>query len=444
MADANIDVTFSASIGDLMAGVAQVKDSLSGLAAPVDAMKAQYADLGEAISRAFAPGQFQAFSQALIASASLENSLAAAHTQANAAIRASDDAAYADALRAARLAVGEEIRALQDGLKQKLSLYDEEARRHEITTQDKLAQSQQALDAEYEGELTLLQRQLTLGDLSLTQKQQINDRILEAERRHQDAMASLVQKSIDQQQRDYESFGATITQGFNSQLSGLIAGTTTWQTAFKNVLSDLLVKFIEWGETMVIRHLANEVAQTSATTTGVAARTSAEQSGAAASFATQAAAMIRSILGSAAETFAGVFGFLSPVLGPLAIGPAVAAQASVAAVAGGIYDTGAWSIPQDMIAGVHAGEMIIPQRGGVADEFRAFMAGGGFDGAGAAGAAAAGGNVAIHPTTNFHVSAIDSGSVAQWMKANSPAMMKAMDEAVRQGAHLGLRRLAGA
>ncbi len=55
---------------------------------------------------------------------------------------------------------------------------------------------------------------------------------------------------------------------------------------------------------------------------------------------------------------------------------------------------------------------------------------------------AQGGAVHIHPTTNFHVSAVDSGSVAQWMKANSSTMMKAIDEAVRHGAHLGLRRLA--
>jgi hypothetical protein len=49
--------------------------------------------------------------------------------------------------------------------------------------------------------------------------------------------------------------------------------------------------------------------------------------------------------------------------------------------------------------------------------------------------------VHIHPTTNFHVSAVDSGSVAQWMKANGATMLKAMDEAVRHGAALGLRRL---
>lgn len=55
----------------------------------------------------------------------------------------------------------------------------------------------------------------------------------------------------------------------------------------------------------------------------------------------------------------------------------------------------------------------------------------------------AGGAVHIHPTNNFHVSALDSGSVSQWMKSNSSAMLRAVDEAVRHGASLGLRRLGG-
>lgn len=436
MADANIAVTFSASIGDLTAGVAQVKDSLSSLSGPIDAMKAEYADLGGAIAQAFAPGQFQAFSQSLVASASLENSLAAAHAQASAAIRAGDDAAYADAVRAARLAIGEEIRATEDGMKQKLAILNEEAKHHEIRSQDRVALSRQAIDEEYQGELALLQRELTLGDLSLSQKQQINNKILEAERRHQDEMTSVIQKSIDQQQREYETFGASITQGFNSQLRGLIAGTTSWQAAFKNILTDLLIKFIEWGETDVIRHLANETAKTAATTSGVAARTGAEQSGAAFSLAAQAGAMIRSIMGSAAETFAGVFGFLSPLMGPAAVGPAVAAQATVAGVAGAVAsaDIGMWQVPQDMLSLVHHNELIMPAS--EAGIFRDMLSGG--------GSTAPGNSVHIHPTTNFHVAAVDSGSVAQWMKSNSPAMMKAMDEAVRHGAHLGLRRLAGA
>jgi hypothetical protein len=83
---------------------------------------------------------------------------------------------------------------------------------------------------------------------------------------------------------------------------------------------------------------------------------------------------------------------------------------------------------------VHHNELIMPSA--QADAFRDLLAGG-------APSAGVQGAVHIHPTTNFHVSAVDSGSVAQWMRGNSATMMKAIDEAVRHGAHLGLRRLGG-
>ena len=436
MADANLAVTFSASIDNLTAGVAQVKDALSGLSAPIGEMNAQYAALGASMAQAFATDKVQAFGAALVASASIEKSLAAARSQAAAALRAGDDASYADAIRASKMAINEEIKDVEDGLKQKLALFAEEANRHEITQQQKIAMSRQAADAEYQAQLGLLAQEQSLGEQTLTQKQQIDDKILDAERRHQDEMASYVQKSLDDQQKQYETFGNTISQSFDSQLHGLISGTTNWQTAFKNILTDLLIKFIEWGETIVIQQVANEAAKTAATSAGVAARVGAEQSGAAASLATQAMTMIRSILSSAAEAFAGVFGFLAPVMGPLAAGPAAAAQATVAGMTGSVAsaDIGMWQVPKDMLSLVHHNELIMPAA--QAGAFRDMLSNG-------APAQSGGAAVHIHPTTNFHVSAVDSGSVAQWMKNNSPAMMKAMDEAVRHGAHLGLRRLAG-
>ncbi len=86
-----------------------------------------------------------------------------------------------------------------------------------------------------------------------------------------------------------------------------------------------------------------------------------------------------------------------------------------------------------MLTLVHHNELIMPAA--QAGAFRDLLVGRRAASGGARGA------VHIHPTTNFHVSAVDSGSVAQWMKANSSTMMKAIDEAVRHGAHLGLRRL---
>ncbi len=84
---------------------------------------------------------------------------------------------------------------------------------------------------------------------------------------------------------------------------------------------------------------------------------------------------------------------------------------------------------------VHHNELVMPAA--QASAFRDMVStAGGEDGAPSSGRA-----VHIHPTTNFHVSALDSGSVAQWVKANSGSLAKAMDEAARHGALLGLRRL---
>jgi hypothetical protein len=110
----------------------------------------------------------------------------------------------------------------------------------------------------------------------------------------------------------------------------------------------------------------------------------------------QGAAMMRSILSSAAETFAGVFGFLSPVMGPLAAGPAAGAQATVAGMASAVAsaDIGMWSVPQDMLSLVHHNELIMPAA--EAGAFRDLL------GARTSGEIGqAGASVAIHPTTNF-------------------------------------------
>ena len=96
-------------------------------------------------------------------------------------------------------------------------------------------------------------------------------------------------------------------------------------------------------------------------------------------------------------------------------------------------DIGMWQVPQDMLTLVHHNELVMPAA--EAGAFRSLLGDGGPSG-GANGAA-----VHIHPTTNVHVSALDAGSVSQWMQANTSQMLKAIDEAVRHGAALGLKRL---
>jgi hypothetical protein len=437
MADANVSVSFSASINDFVSGVGQAKDALQSFSAPFGQINAQLSSLATASSQAFNPSRLQPYRDALDATKGLQQSFAADAGRAAAALRAGDDATYADAARAAQLAASEEVRVLADGLQQKLALYTQEARFYEITQQEKLELSQQAISQEYAAELGALQGQDALGEQSLASKQRVDDMLIEATRRRDDQMGALTRSALQDQERDYQAFGSSISQALNSQLRGLLTGTTTWHTAFKNALEDLLIKFIEWCETSVAHYALAEAMKTAATTAGVAARTGAEQGGAAASLGAQGATMVRSILSSAAETFAGVFGFLAPLMGPLAVGPAAAAQASVAGMAGAVAsaDIGMWQVPRDQLALIHQNELIMPA--GPAGALREMLTNTPNAGAGA------GGSVAIHPTTHFHVNAMDGASVGSWMRSNGPGMAKALDQAVRHGAALGLKRLNG-
>jgi hypothetical protein len=432
MADTSVSVDFTASVSDFISGVSQARDALANFADPIAQINGQLASLTAASSQAFSAGRLQVYTDMLSATASLERSFASDRTQALAAQQSGDQAAYADAMRAGQLASNEEIKILEDNLKQKLAAYAEDARLYQITQQEKIAQSRQALDEELGGELAIYTREAALNQQKVGSAQRVQDQMIDAEMRYNNQMSSLTRSALAEQQQDYQAFANAVTQSFNSQLHGLITGTTSWQTAYKAVLADLLVRFIEWGEETIVHTIVAEAAKTAATTSGVAARTGAEAAGASASIGVQGAAMIRSIISSAAETFAGVFGFLSPLLGPFAAAPAAAAQASVASMAGSVAsaDIGMWSVPEDMLTLVHHNELVMPAM--QASAFRDMLAGAG-PGAGAP--------VHIHPTTSFHVSAVDSGSVAQWMRANGRDMMKAIDEAVRHGAALGLRRL---
>src|SRR5947209_19302546 len=102
---------------------------------------------------------------------------------------------------------------------------------------------------------------------------------------------------------------------------------------------------------------------------------------------------------------------------------------------GASADIGIWQVPQDMLTLLHHNELIMPA--GEAGAFRSML------GESSAAGGASSGAVHIHPTTNIQVSALDAGSVSQWMRTNSSSMLRSVNEAVRHGAALGLRRLTG-
>jgi hypothetical protein len=435
MTDANVSISFTASVADFLAGVEEAKQALLRFSEPFSKINEQLASVAGATSHAFSADRVQPYRDALIATRTLEKSFAADSVRAAAALRSDDDQQHADAVKGAQLAIAEEMRLLADGTRQKLALYAEEARFYEISQAERVALSRKALDEEYQLDLAALQRREALGEQSLAARQRIDIMIIEAARRRDDELGSLTRSALKDEERSYQSFSASISEAFTSQCRGLLSGTETWRTAFRKTLDDLLIRFIEWTQTMVAHHLIGEAMKTAATTAGAAARAEADETAATASIGAQGAAMVRSILSSAAETFAGVFGFLAPVMGPLAAGPAAAAQATVAGMASAVAsaDIGIWQVPKDMLTLVHHNELVMPAA--EAGAFRSLLGDkGSFDTSNDA-------VVHIHPTTNIHVSALDAGSVAQWMRGNSGTMLKEIDRAVRHGAALGLKRL---
>ena len=308
---------------------------------------------------------------------------------------------------------------MQQGLAEKKIVFDAEVKQFQITQDQKFALLEAETQKEYEAQLALLEQEAGIDGLTLAQRQQMLGRIAQLEEKHRTDMLRLDEQSIAAQQALWNGYLSNLTSAFNSQIRGLLEGTTSWQTAMKKVLEDLTIKFIEMVEQMVVKWTAAQIAQTTAATTGAAARAAAEQSASSAGILSMAANAVKAIMTDAAQTFAGVFAFLAPVMGPAAAGPAATAEASVSAAA--IFDVGTDYVVRGGLALIHPGETIIPPARGS----------GPFSGAGM--------GAQVHAPVSINVSALDSQSVARFFNDNSRHMLRAINDAVKRGAHLGLR-----
>ena len=311
------------------------------------------------------------------------------------------------------------VKILHQQLAEQKILLNAEASQFQITQQQKFALLEAETRQEYEAELALLERKAEIAGLTVSQRQKAIDRIAELEAKHRADMLRLDEQAIAAQQKMWSSALGSIETAFNSQLRGLLAGTTSWSQASKKILGDLVIQFIEMCETMVVKWTAAQLAQTTAATTGAAARAAAEQGAANAGLLANAANAIKAIMSDAAQTFAGVFAFLAPTMGPAAAGPAAAAQASVSAAA--IFDVGTDYVVRGGLALIHPGETIIPPARGS----------GPFSGAGL--------RAQVHAPVSINVSALDAQSVRRFFNDNSSHMLRAINDAVKRGAHLGLR-----
>ena len=151
----------------------------------------------------------------------------------------------------------------------------------------------------------------------------------------------------------------------------------------------------------------------------VAARITAEEAASTGAQAPAAAAAVAEVERQAAVAAAGAFAATAaiPIIGPeLAPGAGAAALAAVQAMAPmASFAVGAWELPHDMIAQVHAGEMIIP-----AGPAAAIRAGG--NGSGTVATGGGGGDV------HLHVHAVDAGSVTALFRSQGADLARIVSQ----------------
>lgn len=412
----DVTIKFTADTSDLQAGMQDAAASVNATAATLRSGAAQIASSFGALSTAYANSTAQKLQSAAQAGAEI---LAIEREQEN--------ARYQIALNGVKMSqalVKEEAQTAQMSHEQeRASLLALEAEREAIE-QRHLQTLQSAWDEgskQYEAYQLKLD---TLASQSALRRQQIE--------------LSYNKEVYNDYRRTFEQIGNTVS----SSIMGMIEGHETLRQAGQKILLGIIQDFIQARIKMVADWAAGvaaqvtttqlgETAKTAAVTTGIATRSAAESGAAASSLAASASGMILQISADAKAAFAGVFGFLAPVMGPAAVGPAAAAEGMVMAAAS--FDVGSWQLPSDMIAQVHQGEMIVPA--GATPWAQSVMAN-------AAAGGGQGGGVTLNHATHFNISAMDSQDVKRWFKSNGKTVMRTINDSVRYGAHLGMSKLA--
>jgi hypothetical protein len=311
-----------------------------------------------------------------------------------------------DGISSAMREIDGQIRVLREGFNQKKALLDQELATHRITESQKIDAVRHATEQEYRAELALLQKQAQIAGLTLSQKQALLNKIAELEARHRTNQIRMDTEAIAVRQKMFQGMFDALQGAFNSQLRGLLAGTTSIKQAMKSMLGDLLIGFIQYVEKQGFQWLAGQLAMTAASTTGATARAATEAAAMEATLPVRAAKFVSDIGAAGALVFAGIFANMAPILGPAAAGPAAAGEAAVVAQLAAVpkLAVGTPWVGADGLAFLHKGEAVVPAQ--VNAQWQK-----GADGPGGGG-------------NQFNIKALDARSFLHMLKDNAGAINK--------------------
>ena len=133
----------------------------------------------------------------------------------------------------------EELQSAQDTQRGIADTLNNELKLHQITMSQWLKQSDDALDAEALAVIDAADKALASFALTSQQKQAIMQKeahaLAEIAKQESDDQAKAAEDSL----KAWKSFNDDITEAFTSQVDGLLKGTSSFATAFKNAIATL-------------------------------------------------------------------------------------------------------------------------------------------------------------------------------------------------------------
>lgn len=237
---------------------------------------------------------------------------------------------------------------------------DQELADGKISAQQKFEVLKNLANEEYQLDLKALTDRLRLADLDVAEQQKVNDQILILKRQHELQMQQLNVQSVAAQRAQWGAFFGSLTSSFNQVLNGMLQGTQTWRQALGTILQNLAVTFIQSMEAKTEKYLESLLVEDAATEASATVKAAANEESNIAAIAGFIVRAVKVIASYAAETFAGVFAFLSGIMGPAAAGPAAASAAVVLGSTALLSAAGGFVLPNDSIVQAHKNEMILP------------------------------------------------------------------------------------
>jgi len=137
------------------------------------------------------------------------------------------------------------MKALREGPTLKKTVWDGEVAAHKMSKERELASLMKMTEKEYQAELALLQKETALQGQKPAAIQEINNKIEQPEAAHQLKMVKLDQDALAEETASWQRYFDVVTTSFNSQLRGMLTGTTNFQNAMKAIFTDILMKFVE-------------------------------------------------------------------------------------------------------------------------------------------------------------------------------------------------------